>query len=347
VLTKIPPLAPQLFQEGDQLPSSLVEPHLLRGKWLEGLILDEAATPHLSRLGLAPTTKATHRRTIRFLSTLPSLFPGYIQADLPLFLVLVFSQLKEKRNWKWSTMVTKMASVQGCLALLPLYSRFLPPILLKNSPEWVQAMRGAGRNATQEIAKQSKPATWANIQEAMRREKNEKIKYAMLVAWMTCGRVGCVLQLRREDVRETEQGLAVQFRRGKSVLLRKTAYTVHTAQIPVEYRVAFHLFLSQQSGFLFLNVMGHQVKTALRRVDKNLEQRSIRRGALQTLAKVGKMTLERMLAFSGHSNIKMLQRYPDFGMYEPPELTSESAAAAARMVLPLFVSPMSPHSEVS
>jgi len=59
------------------------------------------------------------------------------------------------------------------------------------------------------------------------------------------------------------------------------------------------------------------------------------------------MTLERMLAFSGHSNIKMLQRYLDFGMYEPPELTSESAAAAARMVLPLFVSPMSPHLEVS
>jgi integrase len=262
------------------------------------------------------------------------------EADLPRFLVLVFSMLKEERKWKWSTMVTKMASVQGALALLPLYSRNLPPILLKHSPEWVQAMKGAGKKATQEIAKQAKPATWANIQEAMRKEKSEKVKYAMLIAWLTCARVGCVLQLRREDVRETEQGLAVQFRRGKSVLVRKTAYTVHTAKIPEEYRLPFQAFLCKQKGFIFFHVKGHQVKTSLRRADTMLEQRSIRRGALQTLAKVGKMSLESMLAFSGHTNVKMLQRYLDFGMQEPPEMTSASAAAAARMVLPISSSPL-------
>jgi len=230
-----------------------------------------------------------------------------------------------------------MATTQGTLALLTLYSRHLPVISLKECVVWTAALKAAGRKAKQEKAKQAKPATWADVERAIEMEKDNHVKFAILTAWLTCARVGCILQLRKEDVTETEKGLAVQFRRGKSVLARGMAYTVHTCRVPEMYRAKFQVFLSTKKGYLFPRVKGHKVKIALRRADPLLEKRSLRRGSLQLLARVGGLTLEQMLLFSGHTNVQMLNRYLNFGMLAPPKMISESAEAAAKMTLPLSV----------
>jgi hypothetical protein len=55
------------------------------------------------------------------------------------------------------------------------------------------------------------------------------------------------------------------------------------------------------------------VKVTLRTaVNKQMENRSLRRGALQCLAKAG-ASIPTLLSFSGHSQVNTLKRYLDFG----------------------------------
>src|SRR3990167_7319462 len=62
------------------------------------------------------------------------------------------------------------------------------------------------------------------------------------------------------------------------------------------------------------------VKDTLRAATGNLqlENRSLRRGALQCLARAG-APLATMLNFSGHSNVNSLKRYLNFGRIMPDE----------------------------
>jgi integrase len=329
------PLSSKLFQKGDAMPGR-VQPHLLTGEFLKQIVVDDLRTPEMSKQGLAKTTRKVHMRALKW-STLPSLYPERLYQPLPSLLVDVYTMRSQERKWKNSTLVTNMVSCQGALALLPMYTRHLPQVMLKDCPMWVQAVKGASKRMREEVANQSKPATWENVEQAMQKETNDKVKFAMLVSWLTCGRVGDILQLKNENVRDTERGLAVQFRKGKGVQARKTAYTVHTCQIPNQWKAKFKNFLRNHKYNLFSNTHGKQIKVALRRIDPLLEQRSLRRGSLQCLARVGQLPPEKMILFSGHSNVAMLMRYLDFGMLAPKEQTKESAEAAARICLPCSV----------
>lgn len=324
-------LPPSLFQKGDALPSASIAPAALRGEFLAQIVANSVRTPFLSTLGLAASTRAAHRRTLKWLSTLPAQNRELAQAPLTTFLVEVYAITAKARNWKASTLVTKMASTQGALALLPLYSGYMPQVHLKLCPLWTQAVKGAGRRAREEVAKQAKVATWQMVREAIWKEKNLKVRMAMLFAWMTCARVGCILQLRSENVTQTPQGMSVQFRRGKSVLARGMAYTVHTCSVPTDFTKECGTFLATHRGNLFNNTKGVQIKNALRRVDPALEQRSLRRGSLQTLAKEGNISLTEMLNFSGHATVAMLRRYLDFGRHDPPQQAQAAAEAAESM----------------
>jgi hypothetical protein len=60
------------------------------------------------------------------------------------------------------------------------------------------------------------------------------------------------------------------------------------------------------------DALGPQVRQALRAVDPALEQRSLRRGALLTMAAAG-VSEAVLLEFSGHTTGRMLRRYLGFG----------------------------------
>ena len=122
---------------------------------------------------------------------------------------------------------------------------------------------------------------------------------ALLVAWLTCARGGDVLLLRRNNVTLTPTRLSAQFRAGKSVRSRGP-YTVHSARPPPTLFAELHAFLEEipSPAFLFKGVKGADLKDALRRANPNLEQRSLRRGAIQTLSASG-ISEEELLNFSG------------------------------------------------
>jgi len=208
-----------------------------------------------------------------------------------------------------------MAATHGALRLLPLYTNAaVPPIVLKGDVVWTQALRAAGQNTKQEVAHQATPATWEEIKEAIRLEPVQSIRMALLIAWLTCARGGCTLLLRRQNVQLSAKRLSVQFRAGKSVRSRGQ-YAVHTALPPAPLLEELRSFLNgipPGQKFLFQGTKGSDLKEALRRVNSRLEQRSMRRGAIQTLSASG-MPDQELLNFSGHTNVPMLRRYLDFG----------------------------------
>jgi hypothetical protein len=69
------------------------------------------------------------------------------------------------------------------------------------------------------------------------------------------------------------------------------------------------------------------IKIALRRSHPELEQRSLRRGALQTLACAPGITDELLMEFSGHTRVATLRRYLNWGK-AAPHLQQEMRRAA-------------------
>jgi hypothetical protein len=75
--------------------------------------------------------------------------------------------------------------------------------------------------------------------------------------------------------------------------------------------------------------MGKVVATALKQADPELEQRSIRRGALQHMASDGETSEETLMMFSGHRRVETLRRYLDWGKKHALREGRGKAAAAS------------------
>jgi hypothetical protein len=150
---------------------------------------------------------------------------------------------------------------------------------------------------------------------------------ALEVAWLTAGRGGDVVKLRTTDVWTDEKGTWVRFVVGKTATSQP--YTVNTARMSPEATEYLEERRKEANAtqWLFPQVLGPQLKDAMRRVDPLLEQRSIRRGALQLLASRG-MTDEHLLHYSQHRSIQTLRRYLDFGWLSGEGGARAEAAAA-------------------
>lgn len=292
----------------------------LKGRDVMGIKVTDVGTPHLARLGVAKSTAQAHRRALRQLSLMPENL-----RELPLGTALVewHTRLREERRWQWTTTVTRMATVHGALRLLPIYTASPYTILLKQDPTWVMAMRAAGQKARQQTPNQPKAATSAQVRRAVELCPQVNVQNALRLSWLTAGRGGDILLLRPENVTVQGSTLSVNFVRGKTAKVRGP-YTVHTTLPAPEFLVFLDEAKSAQRRWLFPQVKGAQLKEALRVVDPELEQRSLRRGAIQALAATG-LTDEELLHYSGHSSVQMLRRYLNYGLK-----SGEAAGRAAR-----------------
>jgi integrase len=269
-----------------------------------------AQVPSLAQKGLVKTTSMEHLRMLRRLAALPA---DLRQLPLAKALVEFFTRERRLRHWRWTTSLKNMATCQGACALLPLYREGVAPLRFSLDPVWSQAMRAAGIAARQELPKQPRAATWQQVVKAVSEETSSTTQVAMLLAWFTAARCGCVLQLHASDVEITATGLMVRFRRGKSVRVRGP-YTVHTPPIPEQLATKIRNLLEERTGrSLFPSTKGATIKVALRRAHPELEQRSLRRGALQTLACAPGMTDALLMEFSGHTQVATLRRYLNWG----------------------------------
>jgi len=161
------------------------------GIWRKKLVLstkrEETDLLKIVRLGLAKTTRAAHRRALKWMEGLPEPPP---KMSIATWLLKSFSERQEERKWQGSTLTSYMASTQGALAHLQIYRNNLLPVILKSSSEWRMGLKGAGNIMRSSIPKQAAVLTHETLAIALKLEPSLKIRTALEVAWVTAGRGG-------------------------------------------------------------------------------------------------------------------------------------------------------------
>jgi integrase len=283
---------------------------------LDLLALGPAQVPAIAQLSVVETTRRVHLAMLNLIST--NLSEDLRQLPAADAIVETLMRRRKSQRWRWSTTLKNFASAQGAISSLALYRKTPVTIRLQSSPVWRAAMIAVARKSRAELPRQPRPVNWAEVQAVLRTETDDQTFAAILLAWMSCARVGCVLSLHTSDVTvHTDMTCSVRFRHGKGVLARGQAYTIHCAAIPAEFQSRFLTYLGTSHGPIFAGPSlkaGEKVKLALRRAHPDLEQRSLRRGALQHLAKAPGMTDAMLMLFSGHSRVETLRRYLSWGV---------------------------------
>lgn len=293
----------QLFR-----PGRIIAPDALKsltGAYLKFAVTQPAPTdiPEAAREALVESTRRQHINYCKMIAR-------EIHPDQPIdrALVSALQRLAAQRGWKQSTQMKAAAAIQGAFKILPLYFKNTASILLKDFPVWRMSLVTFGHRSKQELPDQPKAASWEQVSNAVTACKNDAQAMALLIGWLTAARLGCVRQLSKGDVKWSAQHTLVRFSKGKSARIRGP-YTVHAQPIPREFRDRWKNYVESRQTALFpRHVTGNSLKDALRHIDPELEQRSIRRGALQAMA-LCDVDEETLMRYSGHTQVSTLRRY--------------------------------------
>lgn len=321
---------PDLEALGFRKGHGLVPPvALLTGtELLAAVRLPPATMPVLTVAALSHETRACHRRLLRLLASLP---PPYRLMQISTAIVAYLSNEAQRRRWRHSTLLKYLCSTQGALGALPVYRRGSIPIPLGTCPIWRQSIRAAAAKARVELPRHPPRATRIHVVSALATTTSLPVRAAIAISWAVAGRVGDVLRLFRKDVQLEGSRLTVTYRHHKT-LHSKGPYSVTTMMDAADAaHVAKWLLQRSTDLWCFPNPagLGPAVRTALKSIDSSLEQRSLRRGALMLMAEKG-VPESVLLEFSGHSSIKMLRRYLQWGA--ALQNRNESTAAAGQLL---------------
>jgi hypothetical protein len=234
-------------------------------------------------------------------------------------------------------MLRSMAELQGALKNLDV-ARGIPPILLSRSAEWIAAIRGVAALARSERPRVPKAATAQQVLLAITQENSLNTRRLLALTWLACGRTGDIRQLAAADVGvtimpdESSATITLTFRAGKTVA-RRGPFSLHT-RLQCEWLAPLHFAswaaLADTNNWVpsLKQSTTQDVLRALRRVDGDLENRSLRRGALQRLASCG-VPEELLLEFSGHTSVSTLRRYLAWGAIGTHKRQAMVSAAVA------------------
>ena len=293
----------------------------LKGEFLlrvvRGGVLLPPALPTLTRLGLAKSTSDTHRRVLLLLARELTKRPDLQRESLAKAILEVLCALQSGRTWRHSTLHRNLCSAQGALKLLPLYADGAPAVLLSLDACWSQAMRAASAFAKEEKPRRPVACTTEQIHEELRLTTDAETRATLVLCWALAARPGCIAQLEMADLLlNADRTISVTFFRGKTVKVRG-AFSVHSAVIPEEQWAMLCLWVSARAAHgpntRWASRKDNGVLAALRKVDKNLEQRSLRRGSLQTMA-MARVPNDVLREFSGHTSDATLLRYLNWGL---------------------------------
>jgi hypothetical protein len=275
--------------------------------------LEEEDQPYapIFKTATAPSTRRNHTNMIKLLKAMPQ---AYDLLPLATAILIFIQSRANQREWKASTQLTKLASIQGALRLLPFYKKDAPSLIL-TSTIWKMAMRGAGYAANAEIPDQA-PILEEHHMDAIIKDhaagEINPIAALIEVAWLVAGRVGDVSQLAPNDISlDTKDIMMVRFRRGKTA--RRGQFSIAAPRPSLQ--TIRYLQSRQGELWLFPKAQTKDVKDHLRQHVKvsRIECRSIRRGRLQLLSVRG-MSDEELLHISRHQTLSSLRRYLNFGM---------------------------------
>lgn len=277
---------------------------------LQVLEVSDANVPSLALRALAPSTAANHRMLLRSMSTLPQ---DLHNVSLDNALIEWQSRLQKSNNWLFSTLHTRLASIAGALKLLPLYVKNRSSIHMASSVIWSQASAAAANRARLRLPNRAMPAKWSDVTDILTRENYSTPSLAILLAWLTCGRMADVLRLKSLDIGPGSEYLRITFRDTKT----RNPYTVATALPPAPHlQPLLDAIEAANVNRPIFKTSAPAVARLLKAQRAGLSQHSLRRGGLQTLAAAGLPTTA-IIHFSGHKSVTSLLAYLDDGAVAP------------------------------
>jgi integrase len=315
----------QAFREGHCVPMLPAVTQLTGSDLLQFLKTPSPATPHWAANALAVTTRQTHRRMLAALTAMPADLQRYRLATA---LSEMMSRTREQRKWTWATTLRNLCTLQGALALLPMYRAVEAGIALKQDPVWSQTIQSIQRKAQEEVPRVPVSMTPEIFKRTLALEKRGEHRIVLQLMYFTSARVGCVLSLQKEDITfNRDTSISVRFHRGKGVKVRGP-YTVHGPPLH-EHVTEIKNFVDSAPRRLF-TIKAPDMLQTFRLADRTMEARSVRRGSLQTMAHA-KVPLDTLMLYSGHTNEKTLLRYLGWGS-SAGHRQQQMAAAGAVLV---------------
>jgi integrase len=315
-----PPLGPRqgVIKTGGQLAALLAQA--------------PAAVVRLAEAGLTPATRKAHRRLLQMIRGMPTPF-----RSMPTSTAIIEFLDRERiaRGWKQATRLKYMASLTGALGALPLYIRNAEPVLLSRCPVWRSAMLRAAALTRATLPNQPLPATREQVNEAIRLEPHLPIRVLLVLTWAAAARVGDLQKLHVSNLKlpdlenETTSGVVITYtttKTSKSTGVR----TITTGPLSPSHMALVRRWIATRNSWIFPQgpQLQQQAKEALRRVHPRLECRSLRRGALQTMALNGVSAIT-LQEFSGHTTERSLRIYLGWGSKLSAVVNQTTAAGAA------------------
>ena len=333
----------------------------LTGAWLKSLTLHplDAPLPGLAVVlnGLAPSTRRRHQLNLWNLYNAIANSPTRDGQPLVFLLLEHLLFLQHARGWQPQTLLREAHFYQGAFAQLSQYSNWPFPVHLQEDPAWNSALRHLRQMSEVSQPTGQSAVELEDISQILAAEPSELVRSFIMLEWVTACRSGDTRALRAKDVTLATAvdingnfPISVQFALGKAAKLRGP-YTVHSA-VPPEWAAEIREHLRQNpTGPLFPTRVARltdarkteplqaRVLAAIRAAGSHLSTRSMRRGALQSLAKsLGAAgvsqadALTQLMAFSGHTNEKTLKRYLDWGRLFAAGAREGAQAAAAGLI---------------
>jgi hypothetical protein len=258
---------------------------------------------------------------------------AYLAMPMATSIIVWMDELRRRKTWAPRTLIKYLASTAGALASLPLYRAGACSIMLSQWPEWRQALLGAAKLAQRALPRAPQSATRAEVNQAIRAEVKLHVRTAMMIAWVVAGRTGDVSRLQKEHViiHQGPTGPTISVTWLETKTSTRTGPRSVTAAVPQEWISTLQRYLEQRNRWLFAKdrtILNTEIRVALRRINPRLECRSLRRGALETMARAGTPSAV-ILEFSGHTTEKMLRTYLGWGRHLSGVTAATTAASGA------------------
>lgn len=212
---------------------------------------------------------------------------------------------------KWSTVQTLYGNAVGGIKSAPIRGQSLTRD--PTDPGWARIEKYIRKQVYKEEVGFPQPMTLNEAARVWEELQATQARNYFALWWMTAARPGDAAELEARNVTLTDTGVSVKFVVGKGVSIRGP-YTVFTDGPQRWKRELKHLGHGRVISVNDKPVVRKYVLAVMKTVNKSLEERSVRRGALQLLGDTGTDDAT-LLQFSGHKTVQMLYRYLDWGKH--------------------------------
>ena len=235
--------------------------------------------------------------------------------------------MRTEKGWQPATLDTKLGEIRGMLRTTGRETLSRSNVF-RTFSRTIQHETWRTATLQHAVSKLEVRNAIANLRSTKRYEATALLG----IMWATAGRPSDVYRLKKRNVSRHSSGVSFLFVEGKGVRARGGPFTVHTVNGP--FCPALCEMLKTTGEHIFRQAPRRQqriykeVRKALQEAagTDEAELRSVRRGALQHIAKTADEATTR--AFSNHASDKMLNRYLRWGLENGYRRQQQEKAAA-------------------